>query len=987
MDTYEFLESVWPKESEGNGFYCIVTLPHRKHHVFDTIAEAADTAELARGKSDVYFAIHTLDQPFTVGEDGKKHYRTHANMKKSRAFFADLDVGADKPYTTQDEALAGLDHWLAATQFPRPTIVNSGYGIHVYWTLITPMTSLDWLGYAKKLHVLFQEFELHVDPSRVSDRSSILRVPNTFNHKNGGSAPVAVWEENYPTKTSEMLDRIDGLTIVTGNPVGIPIGGVPLHMSSQSPLTNIQDGFDYDGYSPTVKEIGKICPLFQEFVKNPTTISQDEWYFGVLENVRLAEDGHKWAHDLSAMDPARYDPAVVDDKLTILAEKRLLGTTCTKMASIAKPERAHICKSCKYLALGKGPWGLAASRSPAPPPPQKLNLNSTAPVNPQHYVDPPDNYTRLAAGGLAFTPPVSKNGAPGVPIRFYDHDLYPVDMVVNNVSRNHDVVWHLSLHRAHGIEEYQFAIPLADHYIDIKLIAHLSMAGVVVDKEHLNRMGNYMVAYISKLQKAIQNSQQFDHFGWEKDFTAFILNGEMITAEGAKPISLNTHAKNVGADLGRAGTLQKQIDLLKFYAHDEFIPAQFMVLSSLSSVLLHMTNEAGLIINATGDPGASKSTSTFAAASLWAHPTKYPVNGTGTGITVNARQGRSEVLANLPGMLDEVTLMQGPELREFSMSASQVRPGRIRLDRNGVQRPASTHDQSGLMLTNSNNSLHQTLAEKNQGGSAGSMRVFEIRYTRSERYSRPDGEAFLAELKENFGHLGPAFVLYVILNYNNVKQRVLAKNRELDTLLEITQGERFWGVLAAVNIVTAEICEEQGWLFYPADRILNWLVNDQFPKMRSVIKTSYRGSLDVLMDYITSITSQILVVRGQYQTTTIVKDFHNGMEARYELDTKVMYVQRQSFRSYCTREGFNYRSIIEELTAKGILAGESRRSLGAYTPGYDTGQTWTVVVNMSHPDIAGAAPIANLPNARVIPFGKTNPNLGVVADDEEDEAV
>ena len=70
-------------------------------------------------------------------------------------------------------------------KLPKPTVVDSGKGLHVYWALTAPITPDQWKHTATKLKQECNRLNvlLHADPSRTSDIASILRLPDTKNYK------------------------------------------------------------------------------------------------------------------------------------------------------------------------------------------------------------------------------------------------------------------------------------------------------------------------------------------------------------------------------------------------------------------------------------------------------------------------------------------------------------------------------------------------------------------------------------------------------------------------------------------------------------------------------------------------------------------------------------------------------------------------------------------------------------------------------------
>ena len=235
MNTREFLEAVW---GDAEGFYCIAipfmlqgwVKPLYKHHVFETINEAVKFVKTVKDDKDVFFAVHTLEQervwnPEKINQKtqaaGAFEVRTHANMKQSRAFFFDLDVGVSTEtsikYATREEALNDLERFLFLTGLPDPMVTSSGGGFHVYWLVEQPIPSAKWRIVAAKLHAVATHLGMKHDPARTTDQSSVLRVVGTFNQKKTTKRPVVALHEaevtpnaDFRTRLNELVSRFNG---------------------------------------------------------------------------------------------------------------------------------------------------------------------------------------------------------------------------------------------------------------------------------------------------------------------------------------------------------------------------------------------------------------------------------------------------------------------------------------------------------------------------------------------------------------------------------------------------------------------------------------------------------------------------------------------------------------------------------------------------------------------------------------------------------
>jgi hypothetical protein len=141
MNAKQFLSTVLGTE----GYYCVAGFKDGKviqkfYSSLDAVAETAVNFDL-EGR-DAYFALSTF-----VEDTNRKA----ANVRQIKALFLDIDCGEGKPYQTQTEAVLALRKFYTKYKIPRPTVVDSGYGLHVYWTLDKPCTREEWLPVANSL--------------------------------------------------------------------------------------------------------------------------------------------------------------------------------------------------------------------------------------------------------------------------------------------------------------------------------------------------------------------------------------------------------------------------------------------------------------------------------------------------------------------------------------------------------------------------------------------------------------------------------------------------------------------------------------------------------------------------------------------------------------------------------------------------------------------------------------------------------------------
>lgn len=964
MTAAEFLQAVWPEQ----GPYVLAT-PYTPpgsttrvyaHKTFDTIAAAAQYAERWKNRTDLFFAVHTVKEARVwnptkldrkTGELGAYEVRVQSNMAAAKAFFLDLDVGtgSEQKYTSQAEALSALKAFCKATQLPKPMVTSSGGGLHVYWRLSDPLDSAAWKSQAHVLKQLVRHHGLKADPARTSDSASVLRVVGTFNLKNAAAPrPVVALTEGVVTPPGVFQRLVqDAVTRAGVTPTQLPVFQPdPLGLGSNMEV-------EFDGPPVTFRALVTACKQMQRLVVARGNVSEPEWYHSI-NLTRFVEHGQKFVHKLSEGHP-EYDADATDAKVAQLVSKNIKPTSCAKLAEVCGEEH---CIGCPFMGRVKSPIVAARYKDSAPAPVVVQDVGLT--VITTEVPPPPHPYLRMKGGGIAFQG-TSRDGDE-VHTTIFPHDLYPVRRLVNSHAAVEQHVWCVVLPRE-GTKE--FILDADALYDRRKFLTTIANHGVYPSSGNVPYLQDYMIAYISELQRLADADAQCTHLGWTDDYSRFILPDKILCDDGtAKPAMLSLGASRASAQVHKKGTLQKQVELLRFYAQPGYLANQFYILAGLAAPIFYATGHHGVVINASGEAGASKSTSLYTAASFWGQPELYPINGTNNGATMRGRAERVTTLANLPVCVDEITHMPVKDAVDLAMGITQ--PGhRIRLETSGVERSATGGQKSTIMLTTANNSLHGLLSVDNAAGTAGSMRVVELLFRTPKVHRKTDADHYLMELKQNYGHIGEAFLAHVMQHRATIEQRVRAVMQDIDLTAHIQSSERFWSAAIAAILVAAEVSAERGLLSFDAAALRHWVLNTQIPYMRGVVSEQYTTPIGILAEYLEQINGDILVaarMQANANITNVIKAPRGQLLAHYDTEERVMWVLKKGFKDYCVRTGANFLKILDELSIPSleesgkphrVLASKHvRKVLGAGTE-YAKAQSWCFAINMDHPEVSG----------------------------------
>jgi len=956
MTPAEFLRLVWPED----GLYCIA-VPLQKgysHLVCNTVEDAAARIDALKDAKDIFFCVHSLKEKKiwnpNKGDGGGWSVRTQSNMQEARAFFFDLDVGeGDKKYASQKDALIALKQFILDTKLPYPMLVSSGGGLHVYWLLETSIVSTEWRTYAARLKQLADAHGLKADPARTTDTASVLRVAGTFNHKRGEKRPVRVLKSGAVTTTEDFISRLNDAIICAGvKPVE--------HKAPVSVDPYFGEGnIDRPSEPISIKAAARVCAQVRYFLQHRGNISEPKWHVS-LNIARFCIKGDELVHWISNQHP-EYDRDKTDAKVQRLKDYRdpetgkpMGPSTCARIAAVCGEDR---CRDCQFFGKGSSPIVHARRSLEAPAPIIQVQAGPT--VVEVEIPNPPKPYKRTADGKIQVEA-INKEGEK-FQHTIYDRDLYPVRRVRNEMLNIEQLIWRVS-HPKDGLVE--FVLDADALYDRKKFFVVVANVGVYVRPDDMKELQNYMIAYVAELQRLAAADAQANHLGWTDDKTAFILPDKIVCNDGdVKPVTLSATAATHAAPLVKKGSLERQLELLNFYNHPAYLPNQFAILAGLAAPLIGMTGHHGVIINCTGEAGASKSSSVYTAAAMWGNPERFTINGTKDGSTMRHRNSKTDTLANLPICVDEITNLGLDEAHNMAMGVSQSE-GRGRLKPDGTPQKAPEGEKATIVITTSNNSLHGLLSTNNSASTAASMRVFEINFGRQLVHKKWEADDFLRDLKQNFGHIGEIFIQHVTKNYAAVETMVREEMKRVDQEANIQSGERFWSGVVAVIIVAGRIASQLGLLQYDVAALRAWVLTVQIPAMRGVVHDEYSSPIGILTDYLEMISGNTIVVQKIKSNgiVNILKKPSNQLLAHHDYEDRTMWVLRKGFKDYCTKIGANFLKVIDDLHAAQTDAENQRlrvitnknvkKVMGAGTE-FGKAQAWCFVIDLKHPDCLG----------------------------------
>ena len=904
METKTFLENVLGSD----GYYSVLAFndERRIQKFYDSIDAVIHAANnLDTQKLNTFYGLATF-------KDGNS--RKSENVQHLKSFFLDLDCGEGKDYPNQTEAINALRGFVKTLSLPKPVMVSSGYGVHVYWILEDTVHPDEWTPIALQLKKMCVEHGLRADPAVTADTARVLRVPGTHNHKGDTPKQVKVLGIEPPT-----LVNFESFTDLLGGSV-MP---VPVKVdSAESALREaLRENSDFSFKNILKKSIkGTGCAQIKNMIQNKENISEPLWRAG-LSIAKFCSDKDN-AVDLISVGHEGYSKELTQEKVDLIKGPYL----CSSFYE----HNPDLCTDCPNFGNIKSPITLGKEIKKAP----------TDPERPQY----PEPYFRGANGGVY----IRFRNADGDPEDklIYHNDLYVVKRI-HDVELGEAIVMRLHLPRD-GVRE--FTIPLTSVTSKEELRKQLSMQGIAVTR--MDELMQYTTTWVNQLQLTDKADEARRQFGWTDDnLEGFILGNEEIRKDSIEFNPPSTPTAGLFPSFEPRGTLEDWKETINFYNRDGFELHQFVVGTSFGSPLMAMSpiNCAGLHIYSK-ESGVGKTTAMAAGISVWGNPDDLIIHERDT---FNTKMNRGEVYHNLPLYMDELTNTSGKELSNL---AYQLTGGR---QRGRMSASSNTERHRGdswrlLAVTTGNTSMVERISIIKAMPKAEAQRIMECRVSRIHFETKEETDVFSACLQNNYGHAGKIYVQHIMNNLDEVKKLLSDVQARVDAKAGLTAENRYWSILVASTITGLMLAKRIGLVDYDIKKVFAWGIEKLKENKRQVEDMSVSVE-ETLNDYIHEHWSNVLWIKSTDDlrkqedgvTELIIPESQarGKLVARYETDLKRAYLIVKPLKTWCGEQQINYNSFIYDLTNKmGATKTKMRLSRGTHM---NLPPTWVIQVDCS----------------------------------------
>ncbi len=899
------------------GSYCVLAINENRRiqKFYDTIEQLEHAAmNFDENGLDAYFALGTFEEAGSREAD---------NVKQMRAFFMDLDCGVNlktgkpKEFPDQYAAIVALKTFVKANGLPRPFLVSSGYGVHVYWPLTAPVDFMAWLPVAEKLKALAKAQGFKADETVTADAARVLRVPGTHNHKGGDRKPVTFFGMTEPAPV-EFFAFAALLESVAGSlPTSMPARRYSPAVTNSAMMDALIGKREASFKSIMQKTVaGKGCAQLAHCIENRAELSEPMWR-AALSIAKHCTDMPKAVRAVSMGHPD-YDEDAAMQKADLIKGPYL----CARFEEY----NPGGCQGCPHWNKIKSPIVLGQQFTEASPEDNTIVVDNPEKPNepPRVYEIPeyPNPYFRGKNGGV-FIRVIDDDGEVSERI-IWHHDLYVVRRL-NDPEQGEIVEMRHHLPRD-GVRS--FVVPLYVVTSKEEFRKVLATNGVIAINKEVDAIMSFTQSMVKNLQLTTQADDAHRQFGWLPDFKGFVLGDKVIYEDRVEFNAPSAATRGMLEFFEPAGTLDGWRDAVNFYNRPGFELHQFITCVGFGSVLMKfLPINAALLHIWSKDSGFGKTHAQYAALSVWGDPRKLLLQERDTH---NSRMNRADVMHSLPVCMDEITNIKPQDASDMIY---QITGGQ---QRNRLASTGNTERYRGdpwnlLFISSANCSLIDKVAMAKAMPKAEAQRVLEIETSKlfNEKADKKQTDAFSTNIQTNYGHAGTLFVQYVMANLAETKLLLETLQRKIDVAADLGPENRFWSAAVATSLAAAVICKHLGLLDYDIPVLRDYIIKNILKANKT---TSSDMSLDP-MDLVTAYTYENLGRILQIKSTIDGRSKKNGngiddlvvpdqqpktadIIGRYETDLNVLFLLPTPFKAWLADQQVNYNSVLAELKAK-----------------------------------------------------------------------
>lgn len=927
MDTLKFLQRVLP--SAGLYVTTVINPDGRKQGFFATIDELAKAVlGLDQRGNNTYFAISAFVE---------KGNRKQENVRATKVVALDVDCGESKPFPTWREGLQALGKFVLELKLPKPMIVHSGNGLHVYWTLTEELEPSRWKPLAEAMKAAAKDKGFEIDPAVPADSARILRPVGTKNPKGNNVVKLLL---DAPETTVEILTTSLSAYMVAH------LVSLPRSTSSSGLAQALQVHQEFPPANATV--ITTKCQQINWCTKNQGEVQEPLWY-GLMGVAAYCQDSDAVAISWSDQHPG-YNASDTLRKVAHWRSATTGPTTCSKFEEL----RPGGCKGCKFKDKVGTPARLGIQYLEVAPP-------STAPDRAATDIPVPRPFKRTVDG--------MKMTIDETDIDICKFDIYPVAYGKDESLGYETVRYHWNRPHLGWQELVMRQAYLTDGHREFATI--LADQGIVLNGKKQTEYFQLMLrSYMDELRQKRAMTNMYSTMGWKDNYSQFVIGDTILrrNADGSvseEAITLAATSQRLGHELwGKAGSLDAWVAFSALLERTNLMPHMFALGVSLSAPFYAFTGLHGLTVSLYGPTGGGKTLAQYWQQSVWGTPEKLHFAAKFTQNTLFSRMG---LYCHLPMTIDEATMVNDKEVGDFLYWVSQGRD-KARLNRNAEERDARTWASPTTISTNK--SWASKLIASGLDTDAQMARLLEVSVPVHPMFVHGSeaGRKVYQFLTENHGHVGHAYLTKLLeLGPDGIRATIAEATATFQKRYKckFAGAERYWEQAIILADLSLSLAHQWGLIAFDHTNGIEWVLS-QMGAIRRAVADNKIDAFDLLADYLNECADtqvQVFHTGAQKPTMDYSRVPRGEIRVRFDfyrknsadsIDRGTIMVDRTHFRRWLAQHGADYKTFINEFTEENVLATPKSQKayLGKDTP-VKLGQAYVIGVNLNHPRLQG----------------------------------
>lgn len=984
----DFLTRVLPPLPESNGSlspcYFMVGIKDGIpwHKSFHTAPEGHAIAQQFSGSRDTYIGLSSYKDP-AFG-------RKAVNALQARCLWADIDVGkAKNSYPTQQAAIAALTKFTVDTGLKPNILVSSGAGFVAYWVLEKPLDIPVWKTLAHVFAGLCKQEGFIIDPACTEDAARILRMPGTVHLKSGNTAQVLV-DKGASWKAKDLFETMAGrLKNVESylRPATAPAPVAPV--GTGAVMAQMFPGLGPQKPTGQARLIVDNCAQ----VLTAGLCAEPQWY-AMMSIMRRCVDGLEWAHKLSAMDPARYNPQDTEAKFYHASEDA--PVRCAHFNEL----HAGLCSKCPHWGRIVTPAQLGTpAKTQAPPVEVAPAAPQPAPVvdvvqTPQGesvalkrlFIPDKFDYPLLAVQDYSFS--VDHRG-----ILYHSTEKNEAGDLVEKTS----IICSSQLYYLYSVCDYVDQAPQLTHWfqvihangrkIKVPFVISRDMSLQCIMR-WFNNAGmipagraykpqlflDFMNAYLRNITAKGAELSTIKKFGWTKcvdpvskvETEGFVVGKGIITETGLHDISFGDVAQRIAEnELTTKGSLEAWKEVPRMYKTLNQKAAQLAVCLAFAAPLMRYgagTANAGVFSLWSTHSGKGKTQVIRACGSIWGNPDMQIIQRNSSTVL---RMRKLATLNHLPCFMDELTDVPDDDL--YSLAYTLVDGREKQKLRSSGDKMVETGTWQTMTFTTSNKSFKAAAAKIAGDSEASLLRVMEIECDFESYEDRPAVQEYIQgcidTCRDNYGLAGPEFIYQLLQNHGDRLHTLTRQCEHWCAKHKFSNSERFISYPLALAIKCGRWAVEFGLIDYDMDALEKWAVSE-FMRHNRAATEAFRAHHDEILRH--------FLLEKQNNTLTVVqharpnewKETPRGTADKYivswpiqnvyirrEVDDGKIYIAASILAEWCRQRRISLQVLMKELASMNIKPDTAVQNLGAGVSYLDLSPTTCFVFNTADIDV------------------------------------